>query len=647
MANFSDKLALLITANSTQAVSELNKVGTSAKTNLGGAEKAGTSFTKSLAGMAVGGFAAVGGVTAVVGAVSHLVGAGREAERANRLTEAVIKSTGGAAHVSAAQVTELAHSISEKTGIDDTAVRSSENLLLTFTNVKNEVGKGNDIFNQATAAIQDMSVAIGQDARSSTIQLGKALNDPIKGLTSLRRVGVAFTEQQQDQIKTLVASGKSLEAQKIIIGELQKEFGGAAAAAADPIDKLKASFKNLEEEVGTQLVPVVNDYVGVLQDAVHIAGLLEGATNKTGLSFEGLNRSLLKTVPGVNLLVTAQEVRTHGQEKATAGDKAAAEAIKAVADATQKYTADLASGTASREQLAADAQAVADAQTHQTVIQNAVTEAVKTGTDAAGEAAAAEKKQADATKKLATELKHLNDDLLAAANTDLALKQSTLAVGDALDSYTQKVVASQGAKATDAAKTRELQEAHLGLSSAILSAVSAAEADAKAKVDATSKSTGAALAIEEENAKHRAAKKELDILKITYPQLTAEIDAYARSLRLIPRDIDTVVTVNGQRHAGGVSAGGGLRHFADGGFVPGPVGAPVPAIVHGGEFVVSNAMQRGSHGSGSRQVGGGIVVQVSINNPIGNGGEIAEQLTTALVQGRGKANLQRALGIAS
>ena len=37
-----------------------------------------------------------------------------------------------------------------KSGIDDEAIQSGENLLLTFTDIRNEVGKGNDIFNQAT-----------------------------------------------------------------------------------------------------------------------------------------------------------------------------------------------------------------------------------------------------------------------------------------------------------------------------------------------------------------------------------------------------------------------------------------------------------------------------------------------------------------
>jgi hypothetical protein len=94
--------------------------------------------------------------------------------------------------------------LSKKSGIDDEVIASGANVLLTFTKVRNEAGKGNDIFNQGTTIALDMSRALGTDLQGSVIQVGKALNDPIKGISALQRVGVSFTEQQKDQIKTLV-----------------------------------------------------------------------------------------------------------------------------------------------------------------------------------------------------------------------------------------------------------------------------------------------------------------------------------------------------------------------------------------------------------------------------------------------------------
>lgn len=187
-----------------------------------------------------------------------LYNAADESRKIAALTAQVIKSTGAAANVSAKQVGDLASAIAKKTGVDDEAIQSGENLLLTFTNVRNQVGKGNDVFSQATKVMTDMSVALGTDASGSAIQLGKALNDPIKGISALQRVGVSFTAAQKEQIKTLVETGDTLGAQKIILAELNKEFGGAAEAAATPLGKLQQRLGDVAEQVGGYLIPAVD-----------------------------------------------------------------------------------------------------------------------------------------------------------------------------------------------------------------------------------------------------------------------------------------------------------------------------------------------------------------------------------------------------
>lgn len=239
-----------------RASKEFDKVG-------GSAEKASKRVKGAFGGLGktlVAGFAGIATVSVFKGFIDEA----EESRKVGRLTAQVIKSTGGAARLSAKQVGDLATAISNKTGVDDEAIQSGENLLLTFTNIRNEAGKGNDIFSQATSILTDMSVALGQDTKSSAIQLGKALNDPIKGVTALQRVGVSFTEQQKEQIKTLVDSGRTLDAQKLVLRELGKEFGGAAAAAATPTQKLQVAFGNLKEAIGTALLPVVDHLASFL-----------------------------------------------------------------------------------------------------------------------------------------------------------------------------------------------------------------------------------------------------------------------------------------------------------------------------------------------------------------------------------------------
>src|SRR5262245_30372445 len=228
------------------------------------------------AGLAAAGAAGIAGLTlAVKTGISEFA----EASKVSAQTAAVLKSTGGAAGVSAKAVSDLAGALMHKSGIDDEAIQSGENLLLTFTKVQNQAGKGNDIFNQATKTMVDMSVALGQDMTTSATQLGKALNDPVKGVSALQRVGVTFTAGQKEQIKSLVDSGKTMEAQKIILRELNKEFGGSAEAAGKTLpgqlNILKQEFSNVAGEVVGALVPAFTSMLGVFMKVMGVLGPLQ------------------------------------------------------------------------------------------------------------------------------------------------------------------------------------------------------------------------------------------------------------------------------------------------------------------------------------------------------------------------------------
>jgi hypothetical protein len=212
--------------------------------------------------------AASAAVVAGVGfAMKSAFDAATESALVARETERVIQTTGASAWTTADQISELATSVSNLTGKDDELVQSSANLLLTFAKVRNEVGEGNDVFDQAVGLSLDLSVALGTDASSASIQLGKALNDPVKGITALSRAGVSFTAEQKEQIKTLVATGDVLGAQKVILGELKNQFGGAAEAAKTPIEALQTKLGNLQESIGTALMPTI----GAIADAVGVA----------------------------------------------------------------------------------------------------------------------------------------------------------------------------------------------------------------------------------------------------------------------------------------------------------------------------------------------------------------------------------------
>lgn len=206
------------------------------------------------------------GLQSVVGFFKESVDEAMSAQDIQAQLNAVLQSTNGIAGVTAEKANQLADALSQVTRFDDEAVLSGENLLLTFTNI------GSDIFPQATETMLDMSQALGQDLKSSAIQLGKALQDPILGVTALRRVGVNFNEEQQKMIKQLVESGNAAEAQAMILKELQTEFGGSARAAgetlAGQLDILKTALGNVKESIGGALLPVLTDLVTRFKELV-------------------------------------------------------------------------------------------------------------------------------------------------------------------------------------------------------------------------------------------------------------------------------------------------------------------------------------------------------------------------------------------
>lgn len=228
----------------------------------------------------------------------------KENEQASAQTAAAIKSTGGAANVTTGQIEKLADGIEKKSGMDAHAIQSGSNLLLTFTKIKNEAGDGNDIFDQTTKTMADMATAMGTDPKNAAMQLGKALNDPVKGVSALGRAGVQFTKEQKDQIKTLVESGDTMGAQKIILAELETQFGGSADAAgktfAGRMSILKHRFDEFSETLAAKLMPVLMAFMDWVERSwPSISRALEGLFD----TLLTIGRSIISTTaPAVRAL---------------------------------------------------------------------------------------------------------------------------------------------------------------------------------------------------------------------------------------------------------------------------------------------------------------------------------------------------------
>ena len=202
---------------------------------------------------------AAGGVALLATQVGAGLASLAELERLGAQTSAVIKSTGGAAGVTADQVRNLSEKMeSLNATIDDKVIQNAQNLLLTFTAIRK------DAFEPTLAAVLDMNAAMGggeEGLQGAAIMVGKAMQDPIRGLTALRRVGVNFTKDQEKQIRALVETGDVMGAQKLILAELNREFGGSFLAQGDTtagkVAKFKDAIEDLQKSLAAALLPAI------------------------------------------------------------------------------------------------------------------------------------------------------------------------------------------------------------------------------------------------------------------------------------------------------------------------------------------------------------------------------------------------------
>jgi LysM repeat protein len=209
-----------------------------------------------------------------------------DSENAAAQLNAVLKSTNGIAGVTAKQATDLASSLQKVTRFSDETILGAENIGLTFT------GIGKEIFPDVTKAALDMATAMHMDLNSAMLSIGKAVNVPEEGMAKLQRQGVMFTQSQKDMVKQLVASGHTLEAQKIILAELKKEFGGSAEAAgntfAGALDKLKNKFTDLLEVIGSKIAPALSKGVDFLSGLIDKISALPAPVIQAGVAFGAL-----------------------------------------------------------------------------------------------------------------------------------------------------------------------------------------------------------------------------------------------------------------------------------------------------------------------------------------------------------------------
>jgi hypothetical protein len=201
--------------------------------------------------------------TALIKFGSDSIAAAENVAQANNRLEQVAKSMnlfGSQTSAVTQRIIEFAEANELSLAVDAEVIKQAQAKLLTFKNLAQSADETGGAFDRATMAAIDLAAAGFGSAETNATQLGKALQDPIKGLTALTRSGVTFTQEERNKIKVMVESGQVLEAQNMILSAIETQVGGTAAATAKASDKMKLAFDNVSEAVGAALLPVFQEF---------------------------------------------------------------------------------------------------------------------------------------------------------------------------------------------------------------------------------------------------------------------------------------------------------------------------------------------------------------------------------------------------
>lgn len=208
-----------------------------------------------------------------------------EQEKAVAQVNAAISSMGNAAGRSSAQLTAAADAMEMKSLFDAEVILTQVTAnLLTFGNVAGRE------FDRAQQAAIDMATRLGGEPQAAAIMLGKALNDPVKGITALTRVGVQFTDQQKAQIAAMQQAGNTAGAQGIILAEVERQFRGAAAAAADatPWRNAEVAIGQAMDKIGEAILPLIPPVTDAIVSLVNAFTSLPAPVQEGVVVFAGV-----------------------------------------------------------------------------------------------------------------------------------------------------------------------------------------------------------------------------------------------------------------------------------------------------------------------------------------------------------------------
>ncbi|QJD49831.1 tape measure protein [Microbacterium phage AvGardian] len=224
-------------------------------------KKSGSKFAAGMkAAMAVGSAAIVAGVTKIFNTGMEELKFG---EKISAQTDQLIKNTGFKMKTS--EIEDFTLALSKLSGVSEEELQQAGNSLIRFGDLSKEN------YQKAVASINDMA-ASGKDAAATGEMLGKALAEPEKAATLLKRSGVLLTEEQKALITQFTEAGDKASAQAVILDGLEATYGGMAETAGGTLEgklnKLNNAWENVAGSMVELVIPAIDGIMSILTPLV-------------------------------------------------------------------------------------------------------------------------------------------------------------------------------------------------------------------------------------------------------------------------------------------------------------------------------------------------------------------------------------------
>ena len=247
------------------------------KEQMAGATSAINEGGNAIAGMAKGFLVAQVAMEVINKGVQFLKDSFSEANKVNNQVAAsmaqltqLIDDTGGVSGQTAESIAKMSEEIAKTVPISKEANMAAAQMIIPFTNI------GKDLFPQVLKAADDLATHMNHGLAPSSDQvsaaakaLAMAMEDPAAGMGRLRKVGIALTLDQQNQIKTVEKQNGIMAAQNVLMQIVSKTMGGSAAAATETFSGKMTILKNTFIDFEANAIQKVKDSLSRLLDGIN------------------------------------------------------------------------------------------------------------------------------------------------------------------------------------------------------------------------------------------------------------------------------------------------------------------------------------------------------------------------------------------